>query len=259
MIFPARFLFDWMVEDFMRILPHLLAASRPKCKLHLYKGIFRGHARHAPSLLYFFFVLAAHVEAFWAMCWPSCWPLLWTWAFQCRWVVVYSSRFQKNIVNTKQNAIFGLRCWCFWCVLFCSVFSLFLGHVALGLCWLYLKLMLRKNRAMLSCCCVLFSPCWANVEPPWSMLGPCWVMLLALLGRCCVEPMWTHVALIWSHVAPCWADVDSCGEGHIWYLILGLSWAILCQYWAHVEPFWAMCWPLSCFGVVKFWVHARRL
>ena len=47
------------------------------------------------------------------------------------------------------------------------------------------------------------------------MLGPCWVMLLALLGRCCVEPMWTHVALIWSHVAPCWADVDSCGEGNV--------------------------------------------
>ena len=112
--------------------------------------------------------------------------------------------------------------------IFCRTgLQMFAEHVgAVCLCqprWLYLKLMLRKNRAMLGCCCVLFSPCWANVEPPWSMLGPCWVMLLALLGRCCVEPMWTHVALIWSHVGPCWADVGSCGETLGPYLILGLS------------------------------------
>ena len=157
----------------------------------------------------------------------SCWPLFWTWAFQCRWVLVYSSRFPKN-VNTKQNAIFGFALLLFLMLFFVPCFPFFFGHVALGLCWLCLKLMLRKNRAMLGCCCVLFSPCWANVEPPWSMLGPCWVMLLAILGRCCVEPMWTHVALIWSHVGPCWADVESGGEtlGHIWY-------------WAYLEPFWA--------------------
>ena len=36
-----------------------------------------------------FVVLAAHVEAFWAMRWP----LSWTWAFQCHWVLVHARRF----------------------------------------------------------------------------------------------------------------------------------------------------------------------
>ena len=35
-IFPARCLCHWMVEPFMRILPHLLAAGKPKCKLHVF-------------------------------------------------------------------------------------------------------------------------------------------------------------------------------------------------------------------------------
>ena len=64
---------------------------------------------------------------------------------------------------------------------------------------------------------VLVAPYWAHVG---TVLG--WVML-AILGRCYVEPMWTHVALIWSHVGPCWADVGSCGETLGPYLILGLS------------------------------------
>ena len=157
----------------------------------------------------------------------SCWPLFWTWAFQCRWVLVYSSRFPKKHRKYRAKRNFCVALLMLLMLFFVPCFPFFVGHVALGLCWLYLKLMLRKNRAMLGCCCVLFNPCWANVEPPWSMLGPCWVMLLALLGRCCVEPMWTNVALIWSHVGPCWADVDSCGETLGPYLILGLSWAIL--------------------------------
>ena len=39
---PARCLFDCMVEDFMRMLLHLLdllAAGKPKCKLRLYRGM----------------------------------------------------------------------------------------------------------------------------------------------------------------------------------------------------------------------------
>ena len=34
--FPARSPFDWMVEGFLQILLHPLAASKPKWKLHLY-------------------------------------------------------------------------------------------------------------------------------------------------------------------------------------------------------------------------------
>ena len=30
--------------------------------------------------------------------------------------------------------------------------------------------------AMLGCCCILFSPCWANVDSPWSNICLCWVM-----------------------------------------------------------------------------------
>ena len=131
--------------------------------------------------------------------------------------------FQKKHRKYQAKRNFWVALLMFLMLFFVPCFPFFLGHVALGLCWLYPKLMLRKNRAMLGCCCVLFSPCWANVEPPWSMLGLCWVMLLALLGRCCVKPMRTHVALIWSHVGPCWADVDSCGETLGPYLILGLS------------------------------------
>ena len=40
-----------------------------------------------------FFVLAAHVEAFWAMCWP----FSWTWAFQCCWVLVHARRFWCSV------------------------------------------------------------------------------------------------------------------------------------------------------------------
>ena len=99
MIFPARCLFDRTVEDFMRMLPHLLAAGKPKCKLHIYKGmtyIIIGHARHAPSLLcvlswqlmlkHFGLCVGLYlglghfsVVEFW-----SCHSLFWTWPFQCR-------------------------------------------------------------------------------------------------------------------------------------------------------------------------------
>ena len=41
-----------MVEDFLRMLLHLLAAVKPKCKLHLSieRNVMIGHARHVPSL-----------------------------------------------------------------------------------------------------------------------------------------------------------------------------------------------------------------
>ena len=177
MIFPARFLFDWMVEDFMRILPHLLAASRPKCKLHLYKGIFRGHARHAPSLLYVFFVLAAHVEAFWAMCWPSCWPLLWTWAFQCRWVVVYSSRFPKKHRKYQANRNFWVALLMF--LMFSFLFRVFpfsWGMLHLGYAGF------------------ISSSCWEKIEP-------CWVVVASFSAH--VGPMWSHLGLCWDRVGSC--------------------------------------------------------
>ena len=66
----------------MRMLPHLLAAGKPKCKLHIFKEMtynYRACSACSISSLSLS-VLAVHVEAFWAMCWP----LSWAWAFQCR-------------------------------------------------------------------------------------------------------------------------------------------------------------------------------
>ena len=118
--------------------------------------------------------------------------------------------FQKNIVNTKQTAIFGLRCWCFWCFLFCSVFSLFLGAcctwatLALSQAHVekkssHVELLLRPFQPMLGQCGATLvyvgtvlghvvssiGPmlCWAyvdacctNMEPCCPMLGRCWLM-----------------------------------------------------------------------------------
>ena len=106
----------------------------------------------------------------------SCWPLFWTWAFQCRWVLVYSSRFPKKCkYQAKRNFWVALLLFLMLFVVPC--FPFFFGHVALGLCWLCLKLMLRK-----------IEPCWvvaasfsAHVGPMWSHLGLCWDRV----GSCC--------------------------------------------------------------------------
>ena len=72
-IFPARFLFDWMVEDFMRILPHLLAAGKPKCKLHLqYIEGCNYRACSACSISSLSFVVLALLYWFNADIWVMC-------------------------------------------------------------------------------------------------------------------------------------------------------------------------------------------
>ena len=128
-----------------------------------------------------------------------CWCLSWTWAFQCRWVLVYSSRCQKNSLNTKKNTIFGLHCWCFWCYLLFLVFPFSWGMLHLGYAGF-----------ISSSCWAKFEPCWvvvasfsAHVGPMWGHLHPsgnhvgscCWLYWADVVLRC-VEPMWTHVALI---------------------------------------------------------------
>ena len=72
-IFPARFLFDCMVEDFMRILPHLLAAGKPKCKLHLqYIEGCNYRACSACSISSLSFVVLALLYWFNADIWVMC-------------------------------------------------------------------------------------------------------------------------------------------------------------------------------------------
>ena len=90
--------------------------------------------------------------------------------------------------------------------------SLTFGPVGLYLGLGHFSVVVLLGHAMLACCCVLFSPYWANVEPPWSNICRCWVMS-GNVGPVCVGPFWA---------------------------MLGLSWATLAPYWAHVEPSWAM-------------------
>ena len=105
----------------------------------------------------------------------SCWPLFWTLAFQCRWVLVYSSRFPKKI-NTKQNAIFGLRCCCFWCYFLFLVFPFSSGMLHLGYAGF------------------VSSSCWGKIEP-------CWVVAASFSAH--VGPMWSHLGLCWDRVGSC--------------------------------------------------------
>ena len=142
--------------------------------------------------------------------------LFWSWAFQCCWVLVLlvfildlgisvslsfglvglyfglghfsfvefwciQVVFQKN-VNTKQNAIFGLRCCCFWCYLLFLVFPFSSGMLHLGYAGF------------------VSSSCWEKsshvgllLRPFQPMLGQCGATLV-YVGI--VLAMWTHVALI---------------------------------------------------------------
>ena len=80
-----------------------------------------------------------------------------------------------------------------------------LGHAALRLCWPYLRLTLSNIRAILGCCCVPLSPCWADVErtclgtaalPLWSVT---FVMLLCSVGLLlCLSYGWWMVVYWWS-------------------------------------------------------------
>ena len=74
---------------------------------------------------------------------------------------------------------------------FVPCFPFFFGHVALGLCWLCLKLMLKK-------------------------IEPCWVVAASFSAH--VGPMWSHLGLCWDRGGSCcllyWADVvlSLCGR-----------------------------------------------
>ena len=137
--------------------------------------------------------------------------LFWTWAFQCCWVLVllvfildlgisvslsfglvglYFGLGHFSVVEFWSiQVVFQKKCKYqakrnFWVALLLFLmlfvvpcFPFFFGHVALGLCWLCLKLMLRK-----------IEPCWvvaasfsAHVGPMWSRLGLCWDRV----GSCC--------------------------------------------------------------------------
>ena len=145
-------------------------------------------------------------------CWVwSCWLLFWTWAFQCCWVLVLSLFildlgismslsfglvglsfglghfsvvefwsiqvvFQKNIVNTKQNAIFALCCWCFWCYFLFLVFPFSWGMLHLGYAGF------------------IPSSCWEKIEP-------CWVVVASFSAH--VGPMWSRLGLCWDRVGSC--------------------------------------------------------
>ena len=151
-IFSARFLFDWMVEDFMRILPHLLAAGKPKCKLHLYKGIFIGHARHAQN--------------FFAFCClgSSCWGIL-------GYVLAFIFDLGISVsLNFGPCKAFLMLCW---------------GMLHLG----YVCLTWGPRWAMFKPCWVVAASPWAHAVPMssqhvWAL--PLWsgtfVMLLCGVG-----------------------------------------------------------------------------
>ena len=95
----------------------------------------------------------------------SWWPLFWTWAFH-----------QKNIVNTKQNTIFGLRCWCFWCYFLFLVFPFSWGMLHLGYAGF------------------IPSSCWEKIEP-------CWVVVASFSAH--AGPMWSRLGLCWDRVGSC--------------------------------------------------------
>ena len=177
-----------------------------------------------------------HFGLFSGICWPffelghfsvvefwSCCLLFWTWAFECCWVLVCSSRFQKKHrkYQAKRN---------FWVALL-----------------MFLMLALSQ----------------AHVEKKSSHVGLLLRPFQPMLGQCGATLVYVGTVLghVVSYIGPmlCWAYVDACCTNmEPCCPMLGRCWLM----WGRkrcVEPFWAMCWPLSCFGVVKFWVHARRL
>ena len=104
------------------------------------KGIFIGHARHAPSLLY---VLLS-------------WQLMLKHFGLC--VGLYLGLGHFSVVE-------------FWSMQ--GVSAALLGDAALRLCWPYVRLTLSNIQAMLGCCCVPLRPCCADVEP--TCLGTAFV------------------------------------------------------------------------------------
>ena len=88
-------------------------------------------------------------------------------------------------------------------VLFCSLFSLFLrGMLHLGYAGFISTLAhVEQNLGHLGCCCILCSPCWANVDHVGlSLCGPLLHQNKAVLA---------HVGQMLGHVGICQGNVGT--------------------------------------------------
>ena len=71
----------------------------------------------------------------------------------------------KNTVNAQKKRLFLAALLMFLMPCWTIFFPFFWGMLRLGYAGLISSSCWAKIRSMLGCCCVLLSPCWADVEP----------------------------------------------------------------------------------------------